>query len=240
LIIEDLKIPSHIGIIMDGNGRWAQKKGKKRNFGHEVGAQVAENVIEWSADLGVRYLTLYSFSTENWKRPESEVNFLFKLFVKYLETRMLKIISKGVRMRFSGRIDKLPLEVQNACSRIENKSLNNDKIDLIMALNYGGRQEIVDSVNKLISQGKSFITEEDILSNLYLNDVPDPDFIIRTSGEERLSNFLLWQSAYSEFYFTDVLWPDFDYEEYIKALKVYNKRVRRFGGINRSDENGCE
>lgn len=232
--------PKHVAIIMDGNGRWAKKQGKKRMFGHEKGAEVAEKIIEYASNSGVRYLTLYTFSTENWKRPEEEVNFLFKLFIKYLESRMKKIISKGVRMRFSGRIDKMPEDIQFACKRIEEKSKNNNKLDLIMALNYGARQEITDAVNKLISEEKKEITKEDIKNNLYLPDVPDVDLLIRTSGEKRISNFLLWQIAYSELYFTDVLWPDFDEKEFDKALSEYARRERRFGGLSGSDEFGSK
>jgi undecaprenyl diphosphate synthase len=232
--------PRHVAIIMDGNGRWAKKQGKKRMFGHEKGAEVAEKIIEYASNSGVRYLTLYTFSTENWKRPEEEVNFLFKLFIKYLESRMKKIISKGVRMRFSGRIDKMPEDIQIACKRIEEKSKNNNKLDLIMALNYGARQEITDAVNKLVSEEKKEITKEDIKNNLYLPDVPDVDLLIRTSGEKRISNFLLWQIAYSELYFTDVLWPDFDEKEFDKALSEYARRERRFGGLIGSDEFGSK
>ncbi|BBE30649.1 isoprenyl transferase [Tepiditoga spiralis] len=232
----NLKIPSHIGIIMDGNGRWAKMQNKKRIFGHEKGAEVAEKIIQYSTDIGVRYLTLYSFSTENWKRPKDEVNFLFKLFIKYLETRLRKIISKGVKMRFSGNLSELPQDVQKSCKKIQEISKDNKKLDLIMALNYGGRQEIINAANNAIKNGKSEITEDDISLNLYLPDVPDPDLIIRTSGEIRLSNFLLWQSAYSELYFTKKLWPDFTENDYLEAIKEYTKRDRRFGGIG-SDEN---
>jgi undecaprenyl diphosphate synthase len=233
---DELNIPNHIAIIMDGNGRWAETKNKPRNFGHEKGAKVAEKVIEWSATMGVKYLTLYSFSTENWKRPKSEVNFLFKLFVKYLESRMERLLKQGLRMRFTGDILNLPDDVQKACYNIEKKSENNSGMQTILALNYGGRQEIVDSVNKLIAAGTTKITQEDIFQNLYLNDVPDPDFILRTSGEYRLSNFLLWQSAYSELYFTDVLWPNFSKIEFLKALKDYSKRKRRFGGLEKESK----
>lgn len=232
---DKLKIPIHIGIIMDGNGRWAKLRGLKRTKGHEEGAKVAENVIEWASDMGIRYLTLYSFSTENWKRPKEEVNFLFSLMVRYLESRLNKIIRENVRVRFTGKIDELPENVYNVCKRIEEKSKNNTKIDVILAVNYGGRREIVDAVNKLISQNVNKITIEDISNNLYLPDVPDPELIIRTSGEIRLSNFLLWQSAYSELYFTKTLWPDFNKEELEKAIIDYTKRDRRFGSIS-SDE----
>ncbi|KAF2955063.1 UDP diphosphate synthase [Marinitoga sp. 38H-ov] len=220
---------------MDGNGRWAKLRGLKRTKGHEQGAKVAENVIEWASDLGIRYLTLYSFSTENWKRPKEEVNFLFSLMVRYLESRLNKIIKENVRVRFTGRIEELPSNVYEVCKRIEEKSKSNTKIDVILAVNYGGRREIVDAVNKLISQKKDTVTIEDLSNNLYLPDVPDPELIIRTSGEIRLSNFLLWQSAYSELYFTNTLWPDFNKIELEKAIIDYTKRDRRFGSIS-SDE----
>lgn len=225
-----LKLPEHVAIIMDGNGRWATGKGLSRNLGHEKGAEVAEEVIQWSADMGIKYLTLYSFSYENWKRPKEEVNYLFDLFVRYLESRMGKIVAKGVKMRFSGRIHELPDSLIKAIRNIETKSADNTKLQLIMALNYGGRQEIADAVNKALNNGKKNISEDDIAKNLYLADVPDPDLVIRTSAEERISNFLLWQSAYSELYFSKVLWPDFSYEEYIRALESYSKRQRRYGG----------
>lgn len=240
--MNDIKIPVHLGIIMDGNGRWAKMRNQKRTFGHERGAEVAEDVIQWCSDLGVRYLTLYSFSTENWKRPEEEVNFLFKLFVKYLESRMMKIINKGVRMRFTGRINELPEDVKKSIEKISQKSKNNTKLDLVMALNYGGRQEITDAVNKIIQSGNNQkITEKMISENTYLPDVPEPDLIIRTSGEIRMSNFLLWESAYSELYFTEKLWPDFNYEDLTEAFREFSLRERRFGDIKEigSDKGGC-
>ncbi|WP_280998698.1 isoprenyl transferase [Marinitoga aeolica] len=230
-----MKIPKHVGIIMDGNGRWAKQRGLKRTMGHERGAKVAEDVIQWASDLGIRYLTLYSFSTENWKRPKEEVSFLFSLMVRYLESRLNKIIRENVRVRFTGRIEELPQEVFDVCKRIEEKSKNNSKIDVILAVNYGGRREIVDAVNKIISKGIKEIDIKDISNNLYLPDVPDPELIIRTSGEIRISNFLLWQIAYSELYFTDTLWPDFTKDDLIKAIENYSNRERRFGSIS-SDE----
>ncbi|WGS66115.1 di-trans,poly-cis-decaprenylcistransferase [Marinitoga aeolica] len=220
---------------MDGNGRWAKQRGLKRTMGHERGAKVAEDVIQWASDLGIRYLTLYSFSTENWKRPKEEVSFLFSLMVRYLESRLNKIIRENVRVRFTGRIEELPQEVFDVCKRIEEKSKNNSKIDVILAVNYGGRREIVDAVNKIISKGIKEIDIKDISNNLYLPDVPDPELIIRTSGEIRISNFLLWQIAYSELYFTDTLWPDFTKDDLIKAIENYSNRERRFGSIS-SDE----
>ncbi|SHE51815.1 undecaprenyl diphosphate synthase [Marinitoga hydrogenitolerans DSM 16785] len=233
-----MKIPKHVGIIMDGNGRWAKQRGLKRTMGHERGAKVAEDVIQWASDIGIRYLTLYSFSTENWKRPKEEVSFLFSLMVRYLESRLNKIIRENVRVRFIGRIEELPENVFNVCKRIEEKSKNNSKIDVILAVNYGGRREIVDAVNNLISNNIKNITIEDLSKNLYLPDIPDPELIIRTSGEIRISNFLLWQIAYSELYFTDTLWPDFTKKDLEMAIKDFSNRNRRFGSIS-SDE-GCD
>jgi undecaprenyl diphosphate synthase len=233
-----LRIPKHVGIIMDGNGRWAKQRGLKRTMGHEKGAKVAEDVIQWASDMGIRYLTLYSFSTENWKRPKEEVSFLFSLMVRYLESRLNKIIKENVRVRFTGRIEELPQEVFEVCRRIEEKSKNNSKIDVILAVNYGGRREIVDAVNSLLKQKKNKITIEDISNNLYLPDVPDPELVIRTSGEIRISNFLLWQIAYSELYFTNTLWPDFTKEDFVKAIEDYSNRDRRFGSISSDEGSG--
>lgn len=230
-----MKIPKHLGIIMDGNGRWAKQRGLKRTMGHEKGAKVAEDVIQWASDMGIRYLTLYSFSTENWKRPKEEVSFLFSLMVRYLESRLNKIVREKVRVRFLGRIEELPEKVFEVCKRIEEKSKYNNKIDVILAVNYGGRREIVDAVNKAISKGIESIDINDISNNLYLPDIPDPELIIRTSGEIRISNFLLWQIAYSELYFTNTLWPDFTKEDLKKAIEDYSNRERRFGSIS-SDE----
>lgn len=229
--IDYSKFPSHVGIIMDGNGRWAIKNNKDRNYGHLKGAETAEKVIEWSKNFGIKYLTLYTFSEENWKRPKEEIEFLFDLLVRYFESNYVKMIQNGVKVRFLGRINKLPPKVSQACLKIEQMSQEANSINLIMAINYSGRQEIVDAVNKIIKEGKKEITIKDIDKNLYLPDVPYPDLIIRTAGEKRLSNFLLWESAYSEFYFTDALWPDFTYEEYLLSLLDYSKRERRFGGI---------
>lgn len=220
---------------MDGNGRWAKQRGLKRTMGHEKGAKVAEDVIQWASDMGIRYLTLYSFSTENWKRPKEEVSFLFSLMVRYLESRLNKIVRENVRVRFLGRIEELPEKVFEVCKRIEEKSKYNNKIDVILAVNYGGRREIVDAVNKAISKGTKSIDINDISNNLYLPDIPDPELIIRTSGEIRISNFLLWQIAYSELYFTNTLWPDFTKEDFKKAIEDYSNRERRFGSIS-SDE----
>jgi len=226
------KIPTHVGIIMDGNGRWATKSGHDRNYGHQKGAETALKVIEWSKEFGINYLTLYTFSEENWKRPQNEIEFLFDLFIRYFEDNLKRIIENGVNVRFLGRINKLPESLIKTCKEIEDISKNNENFNLIFALNYSGRQEILDAVNKILEEKKITITKEDIDNNLYLPDVPYPDLIIRTAGEQRLSNFLLWQSAYSELYFTETLWPDFSYDDYLNALLDYSKRERRFGGIS--------
>lgn len=226
-----LKVPKHVGIIMDGNGRWAIKNNRERNYGHKKGVEVAENVIEWSKEFGVDYLTLYTFSQENWKRPKEEIEFLFELIIRYFEENLNRIIENGVKISFLGKIDDLPKSLKDTCKEIQNISKNNTEFNLILALNYGGKQEIVDAVNKIIKEGKEEITIEDMERNLYLPHLPNPDLIIRTGGEVRLSNFLLWESAYSELYFTKTLWPDFSYEEYLNALKDYSKRERRFGAI---------
>jgi undecaprenyl diphosphate synthase len=226
------KVPTHVGIIMDGNGRWATKSGHDRNYGHQKGAETALNVIEWSKEFGINYLTLYTFSEENWKRPQNEIEFLFDLFIRYFEDNLKQIIENGVNVRFLGRINKLPENLIKTCKEIEEISKHNKDFNLIFALNYSGRQEILDAVNKILEKNKITVTKEDIDKNLYLPNVPYPDLIIRTAGEQRLSNFLLWQSAYSELYFTETLWPDFSYDDYLNALLDYSKRERRFGGIS--------
>jgi len=226
-----MRVPNHVAIIMDGNGRWARRKGLPRVEGHRKGAEVVENVVRWSAEFGIKYLTLYTFSTENWKRPKEEVEFLFSLLVEKLETKALELIKENVRLRFMGRLEDLPEKLKNKCREAEEMTKSNDGLNLIIALNYGGRAEIVDAVERILREGITEVNEEGFRKYLYLPDVPDPDLIIRTSGEMRLSNFLLWQSAYSELYFTEKLWPDFTKDDFIKALEDYSKRERRFGGV---------
>lgn len=223
--------PVHVGIIMDGNGRWAQKRGLPRIEGHRRGALKAERVVEWAAELGIKYITLYAFSTENWKRPREEVEYLFSLLVELLRQKLEKVLEQGVRLRFAGVIDELPRSIADFCRECEEKTKHNDTIHAILALNYGGRREIIDAINRAIKQGIMHIDEAQLRSWLYLPDVPDPDLVIRTSGEMRISNFLLWQIAYSELYFTKVLWPDFTKRDFLKAIEDYEKRQRRFGGL---------
>jgi undecaprenyl diphosphate synthase len=223
--------PTHVAIIMDGNGRWAQRRGLPRIEGHRRGALKAEKVVEWAAELSIKYVTFYTFSTENWKRPREEIEYLFSLLVKLLRQKLKKIIEEGVRIRFAGVIEELPKEVANFCRECEEKTRHNDKIHAILALNYGGRREIVDAFNRAIENGVMRLDETQFRNWLYLPDVPDPDLVIRTSGEMRISNFLLWQIAYSELYFTRVLWPDFTKQDFLRAIEDYERRQRRFGGL---------
>lgn len=227
-----MAIPVHVAFIMDGNGRWAKKRGLERIEGHRKGAEVADAASHWCADLGIRYVTLYAFSTENWRRPKEEVEFLFELMLLYISSKVGSMLEEGVRMRFMGRLNELPPKLGDFVFQIENKTSMGKKLDVIVALNYGGRAEIVDAVNEILKIGKEQISEEDIAMNLYLPDVPEPDLIIRTSGEERLSNFLTWQSVYSELFFTGTLWPDFTKEEFHRAVDDYSKRKRRFGALD--------
>jgi undecaprenyl diphosphate synthase len=223
--------PTHVAIIMDGNGRWAQRRGLPRIEGHRRGALKAEKVVEWAAELSIKYVTFYTFSTENWKRPREEIEYLFSLLVKLLRQKLKKMIEEGVRIRFAGVIEELPKEVANFCRECEEKTRHNDKIHAILALNYGGRREIVDAFNRAIENGVMRLDETQFRNWLYLPDVPDPDLVIRTSGEMRISNFLLWQIAYSELYFTRVLWPDFTKQDFLRAIEDYERRQRRFGGL---------
>jgi len=235
------KIPSHIAFIMDGNGRWASSKALDRTEGHAKGAEVAESTVRLCNDFGIKYVTLFAFSTENWKRPSDEVKFLFKTLVYYLESRSEEMISRGVRIRFIGDLSHLNDETISLASKIEKKSLHCDKLHMILAVNYGGRQEIWNAALKLadlaVKEPEKYTLLKEMDENkfgdfLSLPDVPDPDLIVRTSGEERMSNFMLWQMAYSELYFPKVFWPDFDKKEFEKALEVYAGRKRRFGGVD--------
>ena len=225
-------IPCHIGIIMDGNGRWAQRRKLPRIFGYREGLKAVRKVVKAAKKFKIKYLTLYSFSTENWKRPEEEVNFLFKL----METRLRKegesLNRNNVKVEFTGRKEGLPEKLIEIMDYVRDITKNNTGLNLIFAINYGGRQEILDAVEKIVKKKKIKKVDEGTFRKfLYLPDVLDVDLIIRTAGEKRISNFLIWQSVYSEFYFTDVLWPDFDEEDFYKALVSYQKRKRKFGGL---------
>ena len=219
--------PKHIAIIMDGNGRWAEIKKLPRKEGHKEGANSVEAVIQTALQQNIKVLSLYAFSTENWARPKMEVNYLMQLLADTL-SRFAEEKYKDVKLVFSGRRKGLPKNILTKLDEVIEATKNHKKLILNLCLNYGARQEITDAVNKILAQNKTKITESDIEKNLYQN-LPAPDLIIRTSGEERLSNFLLWQAAYSEFYFTKTLWPDFKGGEFLKAIAEYNKRDRRFG-----------
>jgi len=226
-------LPFHIAIIMDGNGRWASQKGLPRSQGHEAGTQNLRRVIKCFADHKIKYLTIYAFSTENWSRPELEVNMLFDLLAQSIVEETPKLHSDGVRIKHIGRLDTLPKQLgQSILKSIELTKANKNMI-LTVAFNYGGRTEIIDATKKIIAENinPDLINEETFSTYLYDSELPDPDLIVRTAGEMRISNFLIWQSAYSEFYYTSVLWPDFDEIEIKKALSSYSNRHRRYGTI---------
>lgn len=231
------KIPNHVAIIMDGNGRWAKKRGLPRNFGHKQGSAAVRKVCEAAYDQGVKYLTIYAFSTENWSRPKDEVDALMNILRNYLKDAIKESTENNMRVRIIGDKTALAPDLQESIDKLEKVSANNTGLNFQIALNYGGRNEIVRAVNRAIrnselsSDGAKELTEADICAALDTAEIPDPDLLIRTSGEQRLSNFLLWQLAYAEFYFTDTLWPDFDAKELKKALEYYAGRDRRFGGI---------
>lgn len=224
-------LPNHIGIIMDGNGRWAIKRGLPRNVGHKEGLKTVGKIVLHAQKCGVKYLSLYVFSTENWKRSKSEVEGLFALAENYLKS-FEKRVGENVKIIVSGSKEKLPQSLIDLIEKIRQKNQNNSGLTLNLCINYGGRSEIVDCVNKLLKSGVKEITENDILNNLYTH-IPEPDIIVRTGGQVRLSNFLLYQCAYSELYFCDILWPDFTIKDFDNVLDVYSKRVRNFGGINK-------
>ena len=230
--MSEKKIPTHLAIILDGNGRWAKKRNLPRLMGHRAGLRRLEDMAKIVKRHGVRYFSVYAFSTENWNRPIMEVKGLMSLFRYYVRKKVEELKAEGMKVRFCGRKDKIPEDLLNQMNWAEDYTKDQKLMDFILCINYGGRAEIIDAVNKLIaSNPKSPVTEEDLRSYFYLPDVPDPDLIIRTSGELRLSNFWLWESAYSEYYFTDTFWPDFDENELEKALEDYAGRERRYGGL---------
>jgi undecaprenyl diphosphate synthase len=222
------KIPQHVGIIMDGNGRWATLRGKKRTYGHEHGSKNVDRIVSHAFSSGIKALTLYAFSSENWARPKEEVDALMKLLISYFKKFIKKVIKNDVRLVVIGGRAELSKELVKVIEEGEEASKNNTGHTLAIAINYGGRQEVVSAVNKLIKEGKE-VTVSSISDNLYTASFGEPDLIIRTGGEYRLSNFLLYQGAYSELYFTDVLWPDFDEAELDKAIESFGERKRRFG-----------
>lgn len=224
-----LNVPNHIAIIMDGNGRWAKNQNKPRVFGHKAGANTLRKIMEYCNKIGVTYLTVYAFSTENWKRSQEEVDALMFLFKSYIKSERENLLKNKIRFMVSGREEGVNPSLMEAIKELEEATSKDYEMTLNIAFNYGGRAEITDAVNKILKEGKTSITEEEF-SKYFYNDIPDPDFVIRTSGEFRISNFLLWQIAYSEIYITDKYWPDFDEVEMEKAILSYSKRERRFGG----------
>jgi undecaprenyl diphosphate synthase len=226
-----LKIPKHIAIIMDGNGRWASERNLPRIIGHKVGSESVREIIRVCLELGIEYLTLYSFSTENWQRPKEEIEGLMELLKFLLKNEVDELNRNGVSIKAIGRLDHLPNDVKIELFKAIEKTKNNNKLKLYLALSYGGRQEILDAVNKIINSKLEFVDEGTFRNFLYDPNLPDPDLLIRTSGEYRISNFLLWQISYSEFYFTKTLWPEFRREEFIKAIEDYSKRKRKFGKV---------
>ena len=231
-----MKIPQHIAIILDGNGRWAKKKGMPRNFGHTQGSKNVERICEDAYKMGVKFLTVFAFSTENWKRPKEEVDALMNLLRNYMKTCLKTAEKNRMRVRVLGDKTALDDDIRSRIAELEEATKNNDGLNFQIALNYGSRDEMVRAMKKMsldIKDGKIDTEQiDETLFETYLDthDIPDPDLMIRTSGEQRLSNYLLWQLAYSEFYFTDVLWPDFQPEHLDEAIREYGRRNRRFGG----------
>jgi len=238
-----VNVPKHIAIILDGNGRWAKKKGMPRNYGHAQGSKNVERICEDAYRLGVKYLTVYAFSTENWKRPQDEVDALMNLLRNYMKTCLKTAEKNRMRVRVLGDKTALDDDIRKRIAELEEATKNNDGLNFQIALNYGSRDEMVRAMKKMCTDMKAGKLEveqvDEKLFETYLDthDIPDPDLMIRTSGEQRLSNYLLWQLAYSEFYFTDVLWPDFSKEDLAEAIAYYNGRDRRFGGVKEVENN---
>lgn len=235
--LDTLKVPEHVAIIMDGNGRWAKKRGLPRAAGHRAGADSVKKIVQSCDQLGIKYLTLYAFSSENWSRPQNEVRALMELLEKFLKERLPEMLKDNVRLRAIGRLDMLPQNVRDELQHAIEKTANNTAVTMTLALSYGGREEIVDaakSIAKAAVAGEldpESITNDTFASHLYTADIPDPDLLIRTSGELRLSNFLLWQLSYAEIVITEKLWPDFRHDELVSAVEEFSKRDRRFGKV---------
>jgi len=240
--IDKEKLPKHIAITMDGNGRWAQKKGKFRVFGHQNGVKAVRETVECAAEIGIQYLTLYAFSTENWNRSEKEVNALMTLLVSTINKETKTLMDNNIRLNTIGDLKQLPKKCKAELQDAIKKTKNNKRMTLILALSYSGRWEIINAINNIVKDVKakeleSELTEVTFQQYLSTKNVPDPELLIRTSGEHRISNFLLWQIAYSELYFTDTLWPDFRKEDLINAIIDYQKRERRFGKSGKQIKN---
>lgn len=229
-----LKIPRHVAIIMDGNGRWAEARGLSRYEGHQAGTENLRRVIRAAADIGIQYLTVYAFSTENWGRPKDEVDGLMMLLETTIDNELEELITEGVQIRHLGRLESMPKALARKVEHSIDATKENHRIVLNIAWNYGGRDEIVYAIQKIIADHiePGQLTEQMISDRLFTGGIPDPDLVIRTSGEYRISNFMIWQSAYAEWYFTPTLWPDFDRQELEKAIAVYGMRERRFGRLS--------
>ena len=225
-----MSVANHVAIIMDGNGRWALQKGKSRNYGHQCGLRAIEKIVDYSIKKQISYLTLFTFSSENWKRPKKEVNFLFKLLENYFKKHLLKVIRNGIKVKIIGNKAKLASNLRKIIKLAENKTKKNKKISVQLALNYGSKQEIINSM-KIVNKKKQKITIKNFEKNLYTSDFPDPDILIRTGAQNRLSNFLLWQIAYAEIFFVKKMWPDFNNNDFQKILNKFKKIKRNFGNV---------
>ncbi len=228
--MENINLPTHVAIIMDGNGRWAKMRGYPRNLGHRKGAQSLNKIVKYANKIGIKYLTVFAFSTENWKRPKEEVDYLMKLPFEFLDRYDKSFKNENIKLTVIGKKEGLPQALVDKIIEIENKTKTNTGLNFIIALNYGSQDEIIDAINYILENNIK-VTKETFSNYLYTKDIPNVDLLIRTSGENRISNFLLWQIAYSELYFTDVLWPDFNQKCFDEALLDYSKRERRFGGL---------
>jgi len=229
--LDETKLPQHVGIIMDGNGRWAKKRGLPRVFGHRAGVNTVKKIVETAAKIGVKCLSLYAFSTENWRRPKNEIQILFNLLRQFIKKEEKNLIKNNIKLFISGDISKIDKKTAEALQNLISKLKNNTGLIVNLCLNYGGRQEIVSAVNKIISSGIKSVDEKKFEEFLYTKDLPELDLLIRTSGELRISNFMLWQVAYAELYFTKTLWPDFTPKEFVLAIKEFQLRERRFGAV---------
>ena len=225
-----MSVANHVAIIMDGNGRWALQKGKSRNYGHQCGLKTIEKIVDYSIKKKISYLTLFTFSSENWKRPKKEVNFLFKLLENYFKKNLLKVIRNGIKVKIIGNKSKLASNLRKIIKLAENKTRKNKKISVQLALNYGSKQEIINSM-KIVNKKKQKITIKNFEKNLYTSGIPDPDILIRTGDQRSLSNFLLWQTAYAEIFFVKKMWPDFNNNDFQKILNKFKKIKRNFGNI---------
>ncbi len=223
--------PKHVAIIMDGNGRWGSLKKKSRNYGHKKGLETVEEIIFASKKKKIKFLTLFVFSTENWRRPITEINYLFKLLEKYIDKELKNLKEKNIRIRVVGNIAPFPNNLKKKIKKVEKITTNNNGIQVNMALNYGSRQEIINSVNKLIKMSKK-INQKNINDNLYTKGIPDPEILIRTGNTNRISNFLMWQLVYTEIFFVRKMWPDFTKRDFFKIINKYKKIKRNFGGID--------